>query len=97
MAFLSMHKIVAVKTQFQGWAKKCIFLDYFRPLSYVRISKRENNLKIGPNNFLETAQRLERIGMQQACRIFVQKMRETGSLYMQHCSKACSTLSNIVQ
>jgi hypothetical protein len=60
------------------------FLDFLSPLSFVRISKRENNLKTGPNNFLQTAQRLERIGMQQACRIFVQKMRETGSLYNVH-------------
>jgi hypothetical protein len=60
------------------------FLDCLSPLSFVRISKRKNNLKIGPNNFLETAQRLERIGMQQACRIFVQKMRETGSFYNVH-------------
>jgi hypothetical protein len=28
------------------------FLDYLSPLASVKISKRENNLKIGPNNFL---------------------------------------------
>jgi hypothetical protein len=78
------------------------FLDYryLSPLTSVRISKRENNLKIGPNNFLPDCSEIGKdrngAGLPHFC------SKNAGNWFIVQCTcntaaRHASTLSNIGQ